>query len=94
MRSLFFILFKTACHTEWSLMPVIQLPEILPVFYSIGQCFLVAGEVEIHGMAVYAAPDILHGINRFADYHLCSGGSTVISADMVWDLAAARYRNR
>lgn len=55
-------------------MPVIQLPEILPVFYSIGQCFLVAGEVEIHGMAVHAAPDILHGINRFADYHFCSKG--------------------
>ena len=33
-----------------------------------------AGEVEIHGMAVHAAPDILYGINRFADYHFCSKG--------------------
>ena len=43
-------------------------------FYSIVQCFLVAGEVEIHGVTVHTAPDVLHGINGFTDYHLCSKG--------------------
>lgn len=43
-------------------------------FYSIVQCFLVAGEVEIHGVAVHSASDVLHRINGFTDHHLCSKG--------------------